>query len=364
MKGGCLVIALLIASNLFAGDIKFKGQASGWITLTEYPQTGLRYMPELRISQSFNKNNLIDAEFSINAFSYAIFDSIADFDDSIKCKLYRASLRYSMTQSEIRIGLQKINFGPAKILRSLMWFDRLDARDPLELTEGVYAGLLRYYFLNNTNVWVWGLLKNDNTKGIELIKTDKDVPEFGGRCQFPVLKGEGALTFNHRKVDTLDWFTKMGFPIENGVENRFAVDGDWDIGPGVWFESSAGETKINENNSLWQKFTTIGTDYTIGIGPGIHILCEHFIGVSGKKITESSENRNLSAVEVDFNLGILDRVNIIGYYDWMDKKFYSYLGFQRTYDNWSINALFFSSKKDVTQALSGNGMQFLIAYNH
>jgi len=58
--------------------------------------------------------------------------------------------------------LQKINFGSATLFRLLMWFDRIDPRDPLKLTDGVYGLLLRYYFHNNTNIWLWGLYSITN----------------------------------------------------------------------------------------------------------------------------------------------------------------------------------------------------------
>ena len=71
-------------------------------------------------------------------------------------------------------GLQKINFGSAVLLRPLMWFDSLDPRDPLQLTDGVYAVLLRYYFPNNANLWAWALYGNDSPKGWESAATAED----------------------------------------------------------------------------------------------------------------------------------------------------------------------------------------------
>jgi len=42
-----------------------------------------------------------------------------------KLIIYRGWIRYSGSQFEARVGLQKINFGPAQLLRSLKWFARL-----------------------------------------------------------------------------------------------------------------------------------------------------------------------------------------------------------------------------------------------
>jgi len=110
-------------------------------------------------------------------------------------KPYRFWARYSAKQVELRIGLQKINFGSASMLRPLMWFDQVDPRDPLMLTDGVWGILGRYYFLNNANIWLWGLYGNDNRKGWEIFNSQKTIPEFGGRLQIPVPKGESGFSF-------------------------------------------------------------------------------------------------------------------------------------------------------------------------
>ena len=82
-----------------------------------------------------------------------------------------------------------------------MWFDRIDPRDPLQLTDGVWALLLRYFFLNNANIWLWGLYGNDDVKGWEFLPTVKDDIEFGGRIQVPVPLGELGLSYHHRRAD-------------------------------------------------------------------------------------------------------------------------------------------------------------------
>ena len=58
---------------------------------------------------------------------------------------HRIWIRLASPRFEARIGLQQISFGSASIFRPLMWFDRLDARDPLQFTKGVVrrAGAVR-----------------------------------------------------------------------------------------------------------------------------------------------------------------------------------------------------------------------------
>jgi len=360
MKKIFLLLSIFILSSLFsnysvAEEPMVNGQASAWAGYGDDWQAGIRYIPEMRISHTLAEGRDIDGDISLNAYI---------FDDDTDLELYRLWLRYSTSQLEMRLGLQKINFGQAKVLRSLMWFDQLDVRDPLELTDGVYAMLGRYYFLNNANIWVWGLYGNGDLKGLERFETDKEKIEFGGRFQFPVPKGEMALTFNCRYVDSADWEKKMSQPLWDGSENRFALDGNWDVEVGLWFEVVAGEIKINNKESLWQEFLTVGTDYTFDIGPGIHLLYEHFIKSTGPKMGKQNNVRSISALSVDFSITMLDSVNAIGYYDWKEKRAYTFLGWQRTYDNWLINLSVFSSKKDETGMYGGTGFMCMLTYNH
>ena len=201
----CLLILLLCVECLLAQSAEFRGQLSSWIFFRESEfsesQFGIRYLPTLFLEKSINDNTMLDSDLSMNSFGVGTFNTPDLIVDESKAKLYRLWLRLSGSQFEVRAGLQKINFGSATILRPLMWFDRLDPRDPLRLTEGVYGLLGRYYFLNNANVWLWGLYGNDETKGWEVIPTDAQSIEYGGRVQYPIGSGEIALTYDHRKAD-------------------------------------------------------------------------------------------------------------------------------------------------------------------
>ena len=351
---------VLLAGNVLAQSISFQGQASGWLALTKEPEIGLRYIPEFRVAGSLNDEKTIGTEMALNSHAALPIKSPSDFDSDIE--LYRLWLRYSSSQFETRLGLQKINFGPAKITRSLMWFDRLDPRDPFKLTDGVYAMLIRYYFLNNVNVWVWGLPGNDTLKGLEFVRTDDDHVEFGGRFQFPIPRGELAVSYNRRRVDPEDWDVKMLGPLSDGLENRLAVDGNWDIGIGLWFEASAEKTKIDSHQQMLRALATIGGDYTLE--SGIHLLYEHFVQSTGSEIDQMDMISNLSALSADYAIGIIDRINAIAYFDWEQKDAYAYIGWQRTYDNWQMDLIAFSNKEDNAAAFSGKGVQCIVTYNH
>src|SRR5664279_5529682 len=235
----------IILVQLQAQDsiFKLKGQVDAYAGLNfSNPvqfQTGARFMPTLSIGKTFKNNLKFDSELSFDSYlNYHFAGSVNDISDS-KIKPYRLWVRLSAERFELRAGLQKINFGSASVLRPLMWFDHIDPRDPLQLTDGVYGLLGRYYFQNNANAWLWVLWGNDKTKGWETVPSSGKFPEFGGRMQFPVPKGEVAFSYHHRTPDLGSVLTPPGYHgIQTYPEDKIGLDGKWDIGPGVWAEYS------------------------------------------------------------------------------------------------------------------------------
>ena len=139
-------------------SISFTGQVIGWGGLNfsnpGMQQLGGRFLPALYYQHKLRNSIKADIDLAANVYSGLLFNNWTYNTDQSGIKPYRASLRVSSEQWEIRAGLQKISFGSATLLRPLMWFDGIDPRDPLKLTDGVYGLLGRYYFLNNANISV------------------------------------------------------------------------------------------------------------------------------------------------------------------------------------------------------------------
>jgi hypothetical protein len=253
-----------------------------------------------------------------------------------------------------------------------MWFDRLDPRDPLQLTEGVYALLFRYYFVNNTNIWVWGLYGNDDPKGWETFPSDKKTPEYGGRVQVPLFSGELAFSYHHRTADLNRGPFEGFFPTDNLTpENRYGIDGKWDISIGVWTEATWAHQESDLLPNPWQRTINAGLDYTFDIGNGLYALVEHLFLTQAPDAWSSGEDTNLSAFLLRYPLSIMDDLTAILYYDWENKEFYRFINWQRTTDNWMFNIIGFWNPEEFllypTQAGSnpfvGKGFQIMATYN-
>jgi len=336
-------ISLFYSDLMFGVDYEFMGQASAWVKPYVEDEVlesdyGIRYLPNLNLSSTFSDARAVDLDSSLNIY--------ASSDDS-SIKPYRFYLRYTTEQSETRLGLQKINFGPAILLRPLMWFDQVSHEDPLKLTVGVWSLLYKYNFLNNANGWLWSLYGNSDIKGNEIVKTEKKSAEFGGRFQFPLLDGEFAVTSHYRKVNDY-------------IEKRVAFDGRWDVEVGLWFEAVIIHGKFEEPYK-WTKMVTVGIDYTFNIGSGLYMVFEQNIRSYSNELRKG-DGDNISAFHATYPVTILDSVNASGYFFWNQRKYAQYAGWQRVYDNWIISLnLFF---KDFESDKSALGAEAMVIFNH
>lgn len=364
MKKELIIISFLIfcTSYLLADNLLFNGQASSWFLYTKQAQFGLRYIPQLDYIYPLGKDNELEGLASVNTYVDTPENSKETLTDYSDLQAYRLWVRYKTPDFEARIGLQQINFGQAKFLRSLMWFDQIDPNDPLALTHGVYGALLRYYFQNNVDLWAWGLYGNNNIKGNELFKTSEKRPEYGGRFEFPLLNGDSAISVNRRYVDPTDFANKTFRSLEDGSENRFAIDGNWDLGIGAWFETSMEQLKIDEANSLWHKLLTLGMDYTLL--SGIHFTFEHYLNGIGNEVSTSYQIYHFSVLEADYPLTLLDTITGLSYYDWDNHKIYYFISWVRTYDNWKIYLMGFSIPQTILSTFSGTGIELQVVFNY
>jgi len=358
-------------------SLETQGQLSGWATINgkkiDRSQIGARYILGLDAEKKLSKIYTLTAELSINAYDYGQFEGWDDIKNIGKIKPYRMWLRFASSRFEARAGLQKISFGSASLLRPLMWFDRIDPRDPLQITDGVYGLLLRYYFPNNVNIWFWDLIGNDKTKGWEFFATRKEEPEYGGRIQVPLFTGEMALTFHRRKIDlNTENASQLQICSDSAPENRIGLDGKWDIGVGLWFEG----TMIKQNCDIlpfpYQRFLNIGLDYTIGLGNGLHVLSEYFRFETSEKPFNIGERFIFSAVSLSYPLGLLDNIRGMVYYDSENHDWYRFIDWQRTYDRWSSHIMGFWNPeqfqiyRNITEnnLFAGKGVQIMVVINH
>jgi len=328
----------------------------------------VRYFPELSLRDA----GCLDALLSLRARAALGSDAAHRVEEDIDAEPYRAWIRLSSPQAELRAGLQKLDFGQATLLRPLMWFDRVDPRDSLGLTDGVYGLLARYYFLSNTRLWAWGLYGNGDPKGWEVFPSVETEPEYGGRLQTPLLGGEFGLSYHHR-VAAVPQGIAPAAPSSSteAVENRLGLDARWDVLVGLWLETTVSRLAVPYGEALYTSLAMVGLDYTLDWGNGLYVLCEHLLARTGEHAFDSREANDVSAALVQYPVGLVDNVRCIVNYDWENGDWFRFVGWEKVYDDWSFHLnVFWNPEQRLlpgqpgSESFAGTGAQALVVFNH
>ena len=369
------VFLVISVCNSDAQDsLAFRGQLSSFAHLNpenDLPLwSGVRYIPQVNYKLDLQRERFFDIETSLNIYGNAGFSPFDTANFNGRLKPYRLWARFSTTQLEIRAGLQKINFGSASILRPLMWFDQIDPRDPLKLTDGVWGILARYYFLNNINIWAWGLYGNENLKGWESVATGRNKPEFGGRFQTPLPRGEAGLSYHHRTADG----SSMSDPFITGniIENRLGLDAKFDMTIGWWIEASWSQFSKDIGDLTSQGIFNLGLDYTFGLGNGLTVIYEQLAASTGNEPFRFDNVITFSLLSVTYPLGMFDNLSTILYYDLNNSKLYSFLTWQRQFNKLSLYLMGYVNPKEYNipargkngTPYAGSGLQVMLVINH
>ncbi len=374
-----LLVALLVlgfAPRLAsAAAVSLRGKLAAALTGSDLtPRRAdfdLRYEPEISLRCFSGDALTLLAAGDARLATRFIADEKTEADED--ADLYRLWLRFGTARFEARAGLQKLSFGSATLLRPLMWFDAVDPRDPLRRTDGVYGLLLRYYRLDNTNFWLWGLLGNDEPKGWETVPTVEDEPEFGGRFQVPIGRGEAAISAHQRLTVVTARPISGGLPQEAHVrERRVALDGKWDVGVGAWCETVLQHQDDDRLRWPYQWQLTIGLDTTFEIGQGLHALAEQFLWRMSAELFGRGRQAEVSALSLHYPWGVVDELGVIVHYDWDAGDVFATAEWRRTFDRWSVHLIGFVNPQTPLPTvgireedrLAGSGGQLLVVFDH
>jgi hypothetical protein len=352
----------------FEGQLSLIGSYSPDNELDAF--VGGRYIPQLSYKIPLDSGRFFDFEASANLSASALFHPFdsANFDTTLSP--YRIWARYASKRFELRLGLQKIDFGSATFLRPIQWFNQIDPRDPLQLTNGVFGALGRYYFQNNANIWLWVLYGNEKTRGFDAISTNRKIPEMGGRVQLPVPKGEIAFSYHHRTANsTLTSFVPQ---YEKIPEDRFGLDGKWDVKVGLWFEATYSRKARELGIFTHQSLLNVGADYTFKLGNGLSVMGEHLLASFDEEALAFSQPLNISALTATYPLGFFDNLTTVLYYNWTGGDFSFFVNYNHQFRKISAYVMAYYNpemqqgiqQNDFVNNFAGPGIRIMLVYNH
>jgi hypothetical protein len=338
-----IITLIMLALSVFTGhgqQVKalFRNQMAIWAAPNfrdpmEY-HVGGRYIPTLNITDSLSGSRKLEAELSFNIYVNKIFKSNENNPAAVIHKPYRAWIRYSTPRLELGAGLQNITFGSAAVLRPLMWFDKTDYRDPLQITDGVLGFQGTYFFRNKSDIRFWALYGNHNTRGWEIVPTWNGTPELGGRYEFPVPKGVAAVSIHHRAADYTAYYGSVQAPNQlRFPEEKIGLDGKWDLGVGLRFEY------VLKHNSKdlgfireWENYLSLGVDHTFNVGNGLNLVGEYFRYSNIEDLKTKGVFDNFTLFSLDYPLNPQNSLKLMAYYNWNANNLYRYISYQRKFN--------------------------------
>lgn len=372
MRASFLLISFVfslfhLSSQNKSDSLYFTGDIGTWLhSNNNYPLSlGARIVPSLTYDYlSENKH-----KFSVNAAAYAwgvINTNFDDYNSDGEISLYRLAGSYSYDNFSFSLGLQDISFGSARMLRPLMWFDLLDPRDPMKITDGVYSAYGTYTFSNSSKLSLWSLYGNDNLRGWDWSPSVPTIPEFGGRYKYPFERGHMAFSYHHRmiNVEQESQSTVLG-------ERKYGFDMRLNYTFGAWVEASW--NNIN-NKGLYlfsnQSLLTIGIDREIEVGNGLYFAFEHMLVSYHQSAFSFDNSSNISALEVSYPISNRDKFKSIIFYDWDNKQGYTFVEWERTFKRLSAHLMAYVNADDtrlpnlrnLKNMYQGPGIQLMFVY--
>ena len=327
--------------SILAGQwVDFRVQ--GWISAAggSDPPTGhasiaesVGLIPTLSLAGQGGSLAGLDMELALRAGA-ALDGFLGSGESGIRSfwKPHRLWARYKGENFDLRLGIQKLAFGPALFLRPVAWFDTIDLRDPTGNTSGVNALRVRYFPSGNLALWGWVIAS-------PLLED----PSPGGRAEINIGSGELAFTYHYRRASSHDYASSpLLSPL--GDEERVAVDVRIDWVLGLWAEVAGVRTVepqfMMPDESL---LAMVGGDYTLDWGSGLYLMAEHLSTRVVVPDPTSEMTRQVSVALVSFPLSITDQLMGIVGYDWQAERSFTFLQWQRSYDYMSLHMIIFTS---------------------
>ena len=160
------------------------------------------------------------------------------------------------------------------------------------------------------------------------------------------------------------------------AHQRIAFDYRYDGFIGLWLET-AGIFSNSKNSTQPNKFTlfTVGSDYTIPIGPGLLVMVESMNIRELSTVTNNAKTHNYTAFMASLPVNMLVQLMFITQVDWESNNVYHFLSSGITFDHFSINLILSSSparrEYDIAEEFLpkttsgfGKGIQLMLIYNH
>ena len=144
------------------------------------------------------------------------------------------------------------------------------------------------------------------------------------------------------------------------------------MGPGLWFEAALIRRDTDLLLLRHERFLTLGLDYTLDIGNGLGVVVEHLVRDFGGEFWESDRGLGISALALNYSLGLHDSLDALVYYDWTGQEAYVQLSWKKVYDRWTFYLIGFSNpdrdvlglEEEGSFFAAGKGAMVVFSFSH
>jgi hypothetical protein len=121
-----------------------------------------------------------------------------------------------------------------------------------------------------------------------------------------------------------------------------------------------------------QEIFNIGLDYTFGIGNGLYAIYEQLLVSNDENAFRFDNTITFSLLSLSYPIGLFDNISGIVYYDWGNSDIYSFINWQKQFNNitiyfmgyWNPVKYNLPSLKGEQNLFAGKGIQVMLVLNH
>ena len=156
-------------------------------------------------------------------------------------------------------------------------------------------------------------------------------------------------------------------------EDKFGFDTKIDKIVGVTLETSYTWKHEDLEYLTHTYLLNAGVDYTFPLGQGLYAEYEHLLYFSDKESFAFEKGTQFSLLTLNYPIGLLDNLSTMVYYNWTNDNVYSFVSWQRRYDNIMVHLMGFwnppafelpSQQSSSSNFFAGKGFQLMFVFNH
>lgn len=121
------------------------------------------------------------------------------------------------------------------------------------------------------------------------------------------------------------------------------LDGEWDVGVGLWFELAYIRKHKDLDVLTHQALLNIGIDYTLPVGNGLGVTLEHLTITYDPSFLAATAPARTTAVLFTYPLSLFGSLSTVGVYAWEGSDVTFQLNYAHQFPSWTGYVMLFQN---------------------